>query len=308
MNVLGIGEIVLDKVNLLNYYPAEGEKIQPLKVENSLGGPVPIALVLLSRLGVNCTLMATVDGDDAADKLKTRLRKEKIHFIQRTAKSTKMNTILVNSQNGSRTIIRDSVQHPPIINLDEKVIKQADVIMFDRHEPQAFEEVVAKKRPETKIIIDPSTEVSGKTISMIENADYPIIPYESLTKFRTHEDFMSNLKAVYEIAKKPVVITLGEDGSLIYDGKKVEHVPAAKVDVIDTLGAGDIYRGAFAYGVLKGWSIKKCAEYGNLVAALQCARLGNHEAIPTKQEIEQFKKIVTYKSDKKNNFSLNFAL
>ncbi|MBN1916038.1 carbohydrate kinase family protein [Candidatus Dojkabacteria bacterium] len=303
MHVLGIGEIVLDKVNLLNRFPEEGEKVQPQKVEYSVGGPVPSALILLSRLGVKCTLISTVGEDDAYEKIKSKLKRENIQFIPRTARSTKVNTVLINSKNGSRTIIRDGVRHLPISGISERIIKSSDIILFDRHEPKAFEEILNKKRSDTKIIIDPSTEVSTKIFKMLAKTDFPIIPYESLSKFRIHEGFDANLNDVYRITKKTVVITLGEKGSLIFDGKKTTHVPALQVPAIDTLGAGDIFRGAFGYGVLQKWSIQESVEYANLVSALQCTKLGNYEAIPTKREIEKFRATAV---SKLIEYNLNF--
>ncbi len=295
MKVLGIGEVVLDKVSLLNAYPQEGEKIQPQKTEYSIGGPVAAALTILSRLGADCTFIASVGEDEYAEKIETYLKKENIQFIMRKQKATKVNTVLVNSQTGSRTIIKDNVMHERIQNISKRMIRSNNLIIFDRHEPKAFTEVIKKKRKKTKIIIDPSTEVSNKTLEMIKSAEYPIIPIESLKKFRRYDDMMGKLNNLYKISKKNIIVTLGEKGSLIFDGKKIELLPAIDIDPIDTLGAGDVFRGAFGYGVLKKWNIKKSVDFANKVSALQCMKFGNGTAIPTKREIIKFEKQAKYK-------------
>lgn len=55
-------------------------------------------------------------------------------------------------------------------------------------------------------------------------------------------------KYLKQIAKT-FVITLGANGSLIFDGLQMMKIPAVLVNAIDTLGAGDMYAGTFLYGI-----------------------------------------------------------
>lgn len=71
-----------------------------------------------------------------------------------------------------------------------------------------------------------------------------------------------------------VVMTLGENGSLVYDGKKVYRGKAEPVEVVDTLGAGDSYIAAFLCARLKGESIPVAIKRGHRLAAGTCKRLG----------------------------------
>ena len=171
-----------------------------------------------------------------------------------------------------------------------KAIKSADLIIIDRHEPLILDQIVAHKKQTAKIVIDPSTEISAKTLKMIRLADFPILPIESLSKISKQESLLVRLKDLYKIAKKPVIVTAGEKGCLVFDGKEIDFFPAYRINAIDTLGAGDIFRGAFGFGILNGWHIKKCACFANKVAALQCSKLGNGTAIPWPEEIEDFAK------------------
>ncbi|MCA9385962.1 carbohydrate kinase family protein [Candidatus Dojkabacteria bacterium] len=296
MKVLGVGEIVLDKSCILQSYPEEGAKAQPQKVEYSIGGPVPAALILLSRLGAECDLVTSIGDDDAGYKLKRKLQKDNIRLIAHKQRSTKSNTVLVNEVNGSRTIIRDYQTHTPIVSVSKRLLKKADLVIFDRHEIEAFDFIMKHKRPDTKVVIDPSTEVSAKTLKMFKHADYPIVPVESLSKLRRHEDFHGNLKYLYKIAGKPVIITAGEKGALLYDGKRIQLIPPVDITCVDALGAGDIFRGAFGYGVMNNWDLHESTHFANVVAGLQCTKIGNGTAIPTKEEIFTFKKSAVSRS------------
>ncbi|MBD3329792.1 hypothetical protein GF357_04845 [Candidatus Dojkabacteria bacterium] len=288
MKVLGIGDIDLDIVCRIDEFPQEGTKISPRKTITSLGGPVPIALILLSRLGVDCMFYGSIGDDDNGQILKKRLENEGVKVIQNPCKKTKVHTVLVNSQNGSRTIIKDGAKNPKIKSVSKRLLNQCDLVIIDRHEPNAYASVLQNKKKATKIIIDPSTEVSDKTLLMLKTADFPIVPIEVLDKISRHENRMVALEHLFKITAKPVIVTAGHMGSLIYDGSEVSLISSFKVDVVDTLGAGDIYRGAFAYGVLKNWSIQQSVEFSNLVSGLHCTKLGNHEAIPSRREIKEF--------------------
>ena len=71
-----------------------------------------------------------------------------------------------------------------------------------------------------------------------------------------------------------VAMTLGEHGSLVYDGERMIRGKALPVEVVDTLGAGDSWIAAFLYGRLRRESVEESIERGHLAAAETCRRLG----------------------------------
>ena len=287
MKVLGIGESVID-----NLYLVDNEKPAMRSTpQKHVGGPVLIALLLLARLGEDCTLVTSLGNDENGELIKSLTKHENVTIIPKMQRKTKVNTILTSINTGQRKKIRGTTVHRKIKDLGRNFIRQFDVIIMDRHEHDAFYEVIKMKKPSAKIIIDPSTEISKFTLDMIKYADYPIIPIEAVTPTYTGslEQIDHVLKRLYEWTNKPLIITAGDIGSFIFNGSIAELLPPLPVKVIDTLGAGDVYRGAFAFGVIQGWDLKKTARFSNIVAALQCTRLGNAAAIPTKEEIIQYR-------------------
>jgi fructoselysine 6-kinase len=71
-----------------------------------------------------------------------------------------------------------------------------------------------------------------------------------------------------------VVMTLGEHGSIACDGKRLYRGEAEKVDVVDTLGAGDAYIAAFLCSRQRGAPIQEAMKAGHRAAAEVCGRLG----------------------------------
>lgn len=288
MKILGIGESVIDNVHIIKEDKIYDSSFITDSKSQHIGGPILSALILLSRLGLDCTFLTSIGKDDKGELIIKKLKAEKITLVKHLQCKTKSNSIIIDPKNGQRRKLRGNVKHIFISNIPIQFIKQFDLIIIDRHEKKAFYEIIRKKKPPAKIIIDPSTEVSSFTLDMMKYADYPILPIESLSHIAKNKRLNTCLKITYTVCAKPFVVTIGELGSMIYDGINSHLIPAIDIKAVDTTGAGDIYRGAFAYGIIQKWSLDKCAQYGNVVAALQCTKLGNVTAIPTKKEINLF--------------------
>jgi sugar/nucleoside kinase (ribokinase family) len=87
-----------------------------------------------------------------------------------------------------------------------------------------------------------------------------------------------DLNVVKETLKKlakMVCLTRGPDGSEIITAQNSWHVPAEKVQAIDTNGAGDMFAGAFLYAITRGYSPEQAANLGNHAAAAVVSQHGN---------------------------------
>lgn len=288
--VLGIGEIVLDKVHKLERFPQEDEKILASDVQETLGGPVPAALVLLARLGVECVLVASVADDEAGRAVKAILAREGITLLAQRAKKTPLHTVLVNAHTGSRTIIKDIKASSALIAIPKEVVQSADVVLCDRHEPIATLQAIRDKRSDTAVLMDPSVDCTSQTISLLKKMDFPIIPIETVHILFPKKSIQEGIKNVSLLLGKTVIVTMGKYGSAIWKNGELTIHPSYSVHVVDTLGAGDIFRGGFIYGLLEKWDIHRCVQFANSAAALQCTKLGNSTAIPTREEIIAFQK------------------
>eukprot|EP01052_Picozoa_sp_SAG31_P046140 SAG31_NODE_8703_length_1402_cov_1.525710_1_plen_131_part_00 len=90
------------------------------------------------------------------------------------------------------------------------------------------------------------------------------------------------------IHRRPVAgVTLGAKGFLWVGGDgRLLRMPTPSVRVVDTLSAGDVFHGAFAYAVAMGKSVAAAAELGCVSAALKCSRFGGRSGTPNWSEVE----------------------
>ena len=82
-----------------------------------------------------------------------------------------------------------------------------------------------------------------------------------------------------------VVATLGKEGALCLLNGRFTRSRGFKVDCVDSTGAGDIFHGAFIYGLVKGWDIARALEFSNAAAALNCTAIGARGGIASVERI-----------------------
>ncbi|HEY9141907.1 MAG TPA: ribokinase [Bryobacteraceae bacterium] len=82
------------------------------------------------------------------------------------------------------------------------------------------------------------------------------------------------------------IVTLGEQGAVVTDGKTSQHYPAPKVHAVDTTGAGDVFCGAILAAFLSGKPVEDAVMFGNHAGALSVTRLGVIDAIPMRDEVD----------------------
>ena len=105
-------------------------------------------------------------------------------------------------------------------------------------------------------------------------------------------DNNENMSRVYNCMKgkfkNEVVITLEDKGCLYQLDDQIKIMPSLKVKAVDTTGAGDIFHGAFTYGIAKGYSLEKVLKISNITGALSVTKIGSKNSMPSKEEIRKY--------------------
>lgn len=83
-----------------------------------------------------------------------------------------------------------------------------------------------------------------------------------------------------------LAVTAGEEGAWWLDGDSVQHVPAFAVEVVDTVGAGDVFHGALALGLGEGQDEASAIRFAAAAAAVKCTKPGGRAGVPTRPEVE----------------------
>ena len=107
----------------------------------------------------------------------------------------------------------------------------------------------------------------------------------------TH-NMVTNLEGEMEYTYNPkvVVITMGKKGGIIYDGNKAMSYPVFPVTVVDSNGSGDVFHGAFAAGLTRGYDFYKCCIFASATSAIKCTGVGARQSAPNFESVASFLK------------------
>ena len=191
----------------------------------------------------------------------------------------------------TRTIVFDKGNLPPLQLSDEQkqAIVDSDILMIDGNEIDAAEEACKIARANnTKVLYDCGGLYEG--VERLLKLTDVMIPSEEFSLGHTGCDNVEDAaKKLYEIYHpEVVVITCGKEGGIIYDGETVERYPAFLVEAVDTNGSGDVFHGAFAAAMMKGYSYKDCCLFASATSAIKCTGIGARESVPNEDAVYQF--------------------
>jgi 5-dehydro-2-deoxygluconokinase len=93
-------------------------------------------------------------------------------------------------------------------------------------------------------------------------------------------------RIVRALGPAQVVAKRGGDGVLYFGPEGELFAPPCRVEVMNTLGAGDGFGAAYAFGLLEGWPVEKRLAYAAAAGAIVVSRHSCSEAMPTRRETE----------------------
>jgi len=246
------------------------------------GGLVATALVACARLGAPTELVSVL-GDDAVGRdILDGLEAEGVStagVVRVPGAPSPFSVIHVAQESGERTIFhrRTAGFAWPEIRLD--AIATASVVLVDGYYPDLARRAVAMARANgVPIIADASPE--AEDFDWLRHVDVLIAPRQCLRDGGFGGDIDKALDVIHRIGPTTAIITLGADGWVSSCAEGRARGEAFRVDVVDTVGAGDVFHGAYAFALAHGWTTARCAEFASAVAAIKCTRVGGRTGIP----------------------------
>ncbi len=294
--IVGVGANVHDTLITVPYFPTEDTKLRANGVKECGGGPCATGLVAAAKLGAEAAYVGALAKDSGgeflmADMARFGMTTEYTDMVE--GKSSFASYVLLSDASTSRTCVFNKDNLPDFV-LDEKkqqAIKDADILMVDGNELEnAIEAAKIAKENGTKVLYDAGGLYDGIE-RLLPYADI-LIPSEEFSLGHTGKATAEEAaKALYEMySPEIVVITQGARGGILYDGKTVTAYPSFPVEVVDSNGAGDVFHGAFAFAMTRGYTPYNCCIFSSAVSALKCTKLGARDGVPNFEETVEFLK------------------
>jgi len=171
-------------------------------------------------------------------------------------------------------------------------IRAADVIVCQLESPIdcTLEAFKIAKSADIPTILNPAPAMllPDELFSLSDIVVPNEIEAESLTgmPISTLKDIEDAAKKLISRGPRTVIITLGENGALLATHEMVTHIPARKVSVVDTTGAGDAFVGSLACFLGEGQPLEKAVRNANVVASVSVTKTGTQVSFPTRDEVK----------------------
>ena len=289
-----VGLAVLDFVFGIGTRPDRGRKAFADSMTVIGGGPAATAAAAVTRLNGNGYFIGQL-GDDAVGDLIIEDFAEWGVDTRRVRRigsaSSPVSTITVEAD-GERTII--NFTDPRLLDSGDRVgeedLSGADAVLGDLLWPTgALSAMEAARGLGIPAVLDFDHVRPGPIGAALTAPTHIVFSAPALADLSGERDPASSLRSVSARTDAWLAVTLGDAGVIWLDESGgVRRFPAFDVDVADTLGAGDVFHGAFTLALAEDRPIDEVVRRASAAAALKCTRFGGRAGIPTADELDTF--------------------
>jgi ribokinase len=289
----------MDLVVKTDLIPKGGETVQGRSFSTVPGGKGANQAVAVSRLGGTVKMVGAIGRDSFGRELINSLETAGVDVTYIVDKKITTGTaFIIVDQRGENRIITVSGANGSIVDKDienlEELIAGASFVILQFEIPLETNEHIIELALKHKIpvILNPAPPISipdeiFKKISILIVNETEAEFFSKCIVVDVASGFVA-AEALRAKGSKIVIVTLGEQGALVVAENFRYQVPARKVKVVDTTGAGDTFVGAFAVASLEGKTTGEALEYAIKAGTLAVTRFGAQPSIPTKEEVTSF--------------------
>jgi sulfofructose kinase len=292
--ILCIGMPVRDLTFRIEELPGRGMKVNASHFEEICGGNALNAAIGIARLGGRAWMSGPMgDARESSSRyMFDKMAEEGIdagHIVHMPGLVTPISNIMIDPS-GERTIVtfRDPELWKVRLPDAEELLRDCQAILTENRCAEFCTEVCAEaRRRGIPVVVDVDRPMSLRE-GLLTASSHLVFSSEALRATAGIDDDGEALRKIAQLTTSFVAVTRGPQGTLWLDEQgKQRQTPAFPVHTVDTLGAGDIFHGAFALAITENQSIPAALRFGSAAAALKCTRFGGAFAAPRRAEVEE---------------------
>ena len=286
--VIVVGSVNVDLVVVAERLPAPGETVTGGRFSRHGGGKGANQAVAAARLGARVTIVGAVGADELGDEALGLLEREGIDVgaVARLDAPTGVALIAVDAAGENQIAVASGANAELDASAVERAVREAGpgAVLLSHEIPEAA--VLAGARAaQGPIVLNPAParpvpdELAALGPVLTPNAG-------EACELTGEAEPEAAARALNARTGAPVLVTLGADGVLARTGSGTAHVPAPKVDAVDTTGAGDTFNGALAVALAEGRDLREAVGFAVAAAALSTRAAGAREGMPRRHEVD----------------------
>ncbi|TZF86558.1 ribokinase (plasmid) [Pedobacter sp. BS3] len=298
--VLVVGSSNTDMVIKADHLPAAGETILGGTFFMNPGGKGANQAVAAARLGGNVTFICKT-GNDIFGRQSVQLFEDEginTSYLLSDSKNPSGVALITVDKDAENCIVVASGANAALnagdLQKAQAVIEQAAIVLMQLEIPLETVQYVASTAAEksVKVVLNPAPacELPDDLLRKISIITPNKTEAEMLSGVQVN-DMESAKKAARIICDKgvkTVIITLGQNGALVLHEDEFTHVPAVKVEAVDTTAAGDVFNGALVVALSQNKSMLEAVAFACNASAISVTRLGAQSSAPYKRELDTF--------------------
>ena len=298
-NIVVIGSTNTDMVVKATHLPAGGETVLGGEFLMNAGGKGANQAVAAARYGNRVVFVAKTGNDLFGERVRSSLREDDIvtDYVSIDPLHPSGVALITIDARAENCIVVASGANMYLSTADvdaaREEISAADVVLMQLESPIETVTYAAQMAAEAgvKVVLNPAPAPDKPLPEELMRSLYLITPNRSEAsrlsgiEVKDMESAREAAKAILDRGPQSVIITLGGDGSLVYDGQEFTFIEATKVEAVDTTAAGDTFNGVLATMVAEGRNLIDAAREASLAAAISVTRMGAQPAAPTRAEV-----------------------
>lgn len=286
--VLCVGALALDTIFRFDELPTRPGKFLPEIAHQVVQGMATAQAATIVRLGGKARLWATCGDDTIGDRMVRELGEAGIDLsaLRRLKNVSSGFASIMMDRQGERVVVPSYDKRLSSTPETPAPMQGVSVVSVDVRWPEAAAAALRAAR-ERGIpgVLDVERMRYETLITLLPLATHVIASEDGAAQVMPrHHDPAQMIAALKGLCRNDafVAITAGERG-VYWEGG---HIAAHDVNAVDTLAAGDVFHGAFAFGLSEGWEIERNLRFASAAAAIKCTRLGGRLGAPTRAEVE----------------------
>ena len=294
-DVIGVGANSVDYVYRLPAAPATEGQHAKLRIEShtvSCGGQVTTALSTAAAMGLRAKYIGTLGSDSNGFLMKAELARRGIDVgdvVVRTS-ANPFAVILVIQPTGERIVLwaRAASEGLRPDELPRDILERTRVLHVDDVDEEASIAAARMARDAGAHVTSDIEKATSRTWDLVEAVSIPIFAEDAPRALTGEHDLAAALRAIRKRHSGLLCVTLGARGAIMLDGDRMHRAPGYPVRAVDTTGAGDVFRGALIYALLRGDDPPGMLRFATAAASLSCTREGAMNSVPTADETAAF--------------------
>ena len=291
LDVVGIGENSVDLVYRVPHLAGAGDKVRADSCRRLLGGQVATTLCTCAALGLRTRYVGSFGNDENGRLIRAELEQRGIDTTPSSVRyaPNRHAVILVDERTAERTVVwqRDPALALRPEQVTDDAFATARLLHVDNVDEDAAIAAATHARAAGMIVTTDIDQIGPNTPALIAAATFPILAERIPQALTGEADPERALRMMRGQHRGMLCVTMGAKGSMLLVDDMLYHARGFQVEAVDTTGAGDVFRGALIFSLLRDDAPEAMLRFANAAAAVSCTREGAIAGVPTLEEINR---------------------